>query len=368
MTMIYHGRALADRITYNLIEVVVRQDLGPCLEKSSSRIGERYRVMIGRNHYQASRLVLEAKLKRPLTSGMLSCHRCDNPSCFEPSHLFEGTTRDNMVDKVTKGRCCRQVLQSRGGSGNSNSKLTADMIQEIRISHESYQWLATKFGVNKSCIQKICKGLTWKHLLNPQVVVSAELQVLKEQSAYFHGMRIAEVLIQHLNINGPTLREELGRCWTCTGSSNDRYGLIGVNRKTRRVTSIVLEAKLGRKLLPGMFALHKCDNRSCANPDHLFEGTQLDNMIDMSRKGRHSSITNPERVPRGDRSGSRLHPESRPRGETHYATKLTDNEVQEILASSLPGTHLAKIYKTHHSNISLIRRGKSRKSAIAAAT
>jgi hypothetical protein len=368
MIVTYHGRALADRITHNLIDVIVRQELGACLEKFGSHIGERYRVMIGRKQYQVSRLILEAKLKRPLTIGMLSCHSCDNPSCLEPNHLFEGTTSDNMTDKVTKGRCCKEMIRSRSGSGNSNSKLTVDRVQEIRTSSESYQWLATKFGVNKSCIQKIRNGLTWKHLLEPQLVIAPGLQVLKEQSVKFHGLRITEVLIQHLNTNGPIVRADLGPCWTCLGSNNGGYGLIGVSRRVRHVTNLVLEAKLGRCLLPGMFALHKCDNRSCANPDHLFEGTQLDNMRDMSRKGRHSSVTHPERVPRGDRSGSRLHPESRPRGETHYATKLTDQEVQEILVSPLPGTHLAKIYHVHHSNISLIRRGKSRKLFTVSAT
>jgi hypothetical protein len=39
-----------------------------------------------------------------IPQGMFVCHRCDNPKCFEVSHLFLGTAADNMADKIAKGR------------------------------------------------------------------------------------------------------------------------------------------------------------------------------------------------------------------------------------------------------------------------
>lgn len=40
----------------------------------------------------------------PLASGLFACHRCDNPPCINPAHLFVGTNRDNVDDQVAKGR------------------------------------------------------------------------------------------------------------------------------------------------------------------------------------------------------------------------------------------------------------------------
>lgn len=87
---------------------------------------------------------------------------------------------------------------------------------------------------------------------------------------------------------GPALWDEKpSGCWEWTGRLNsDGYGMFAANTRAHRRS---LEIKLGRELEPEENALHTCDNPPCMNPDHLFVGSQRDNMLDMTAKGRHWS-------------------------------------------------------------------------------
>jgi len=130
--------------------------------------------------------------------------------------------------------------------------------------------------------------------------------------------------------------------------------------------------------------LHTCDHPFCCNPRHLFQGTQLDNIRDMMRKGRqnfdnlhhygndhwtrkhpellkrgdeHWSHLHPERAARGDKNGMRLHPERVLRGEQSGPAKLTNEQVKSIRSLRKDGltyTVLSKMFKTSISNIQRI--------------
>ena len=92
---------------------------------------------------------------------------------------------------------------------------------------------------------------------------------------------------EHVNKNGPVIREELGQCWVWTMSSRnqDGYGLYMLNKKSTLTHRYSYEITYGKFDL-NLCILHKCDNPPCVRPDHLFIGTRQDNKIDAVTKGK----------------------------------------------------------------------------------
>lgn len=132
-------------------------------------------------------------------------------------------------------------------------------------------------------------------------------------------------------------------CWPYIGTRDKSgYGRLPLNRKNILAHRIAYELAYG-PIPDGLFVLHSCDNPCCQNPAHLHIGTHTDNMRERSERGRapagatHHSYLHPEWVARGDRSASRLHPESRPRGSLHWKAKLTEADVIAIRKRYIPG-------------------------------
>ena len=105
----------------------------------------------------------------------------------------------------------------------------------------------------------------------------------------------------------------------------------------------------------GMFVCHKCDVKTCVNPDHLFLGTPKENTADMFRKGRwrHPDRSNPAT---GDRHGSKTKPGRLPRGPAHHAAKLTEADVLAIRASDKSHTIVARDYGVSAQSVYKIRK------------
>lgn len=126
------------------------------------------------------------------------------------------------------------------------------------------------------------------------------------------------------------------RCHLWTGTILSKgYGQARMNGRRWRAHRLAYAILVG-VVSDDIMVLHKCDNRKCVNPDHLFLGDHLTNMKDMTVKGRqakgdrHYSVTQPWAIARGDRHGSRVHPEKRPKGELHGSAVLTECDVIEI--------------------------------------
>jgi hypothetical protein len=88
------------------------------------------------------------------------CHRCDNPACVNPDHLFLGTHRDNSIDRNRKGR-----NSPRTGSRNGRAKLTEEDVRQIRalyMAGETTQvQLAEMFGIAQANISAAILRKTW---------------------------------------------------------------------------------------------------------------------------------------------------------------------------------------------------------------
>ena len=92
-----------------------------------------------------------------IPKGMCVCHKCDNPKCVNPDHLFLGTRRDNMIDKISKNRMPI-------GESTSWSKLTEQQVREIRESTDYQYVIAEKYGICQQSVSSIKRGINWKHL------------------------------------------------------------------------------------------------------------------------------------------------------------------------------------------------------------
>jgi hypothetical protein len=108
----------------------------------------------GVKHKRAHRMAYELK-HGSITDNLLVCHKCDNPGCVNPDHLFLGTDSDNMVDMVKKNRHVP-------GKGN---KLSPEDVLMIRnASNLTHSVLAEMFNTTRANIGMIVNRKTWKHI------------------------------------------------------------------------------------------------------------------------------------------------------------------------------------------------------------
>ncbi len=107
--------------------------------------------------------------KGPIPPGLFVCHRCDNPPCCNPAHLFLGTHRDNMADMSAKGRKMgsrsklKNVPKFRG-ERNPKAKLSWLAVSDIRTQRNAGKKLAElalAFGVDQSTISKVVNNHIW---------------------------------------------------------------------------------------------------------------------------------------------------------------------------------------------------------------
>jgi len=93
-------------------------------------------------------------------------HRCDNPPCVNPRHLWLGSKRENSADMVAKGRC---KSRGPGGERHGTAKLTEADVWAIRQAEGTHRAIAAQYGVGRTQVSSIKQGKSWKHL-QPEMV------------------------------------------------------------------------------------------------------------------------------------------------------------------------------------------------------
>lgn len=100
-----------------------------------------------------------------LPQEILVCHKCDNPPCVRPSHLFMGNKSTNILDSIAKNR-----FQVKKGEAHGSSKLTLEQVLIIKSSKPRIGLcpsLAARFGFPDATIRNVLYGRTWKHVIVP---------------------------------------------------------------------------------------------------------------------------------------------------------------------------------------------------------
>jgi hypothetical protein len=97
---------------------------------------------------------------RPLTKGLLALHKCDNPACVNPDHIFEGTLSDNMQDCLRKKRF---LIGSRSPHATLNEAQVANM-RALSAAGLDYKQLALFFHTNADVVRAFVINRSWKHV------------------------------------------------------------------------------------------------------------------------------------------------------------------------------------------------------------
>lgn len=101
--------------------------------------------------------------KGKISEGMYICHKCDNPKCVNPDHLYQGTPKDNNSDCIKRNRANREK-----GEERYCAKLTEENVNSIRLEYVKKYGeitrLARKYGVSCTAIYNVVHHVRWKHV------------------------------------------------------------------------------------------------------------------------------------------------------------------------------------------------------------
>lgn len=142
-------------------ERVIRANEADCWTWTGAIKGFGYGHMLVAGRMQSAHRISYEMHVGPIPPRMFVCHRCDNPRCVNPAHLFLGNNQDNVRDMLTKGR---HYAPGAKGERNGHAKLDEASVRAIRSSTERNAALAARHNVSIITVQRIKRGSAWAHI------------------------------------------------------------------------------------------------------------------------------------------------------------------------------------------------------------
>ena len=158
---------IRDKITGRFITHSLEERFWEKVDKKSKKECWRWKGFLPSNGYGRLRVGKRHKMATAVSwyiehgawPTLYMCHKCDNPLCVNPNHLFEGTPLDNAQDKVLKGRAPR-------GSNSSSAKTDENTV--LNLKKDLYtltpRQVADKYNINYWSVIKIKNNKQWKHV------------------------------------------------------------------------------------------------------------------------------------------------------------------------------------------------------------
>ena len=321
--------------------------------------------LAGKTYKTAHRFSYALHTGEVIPDGKVVMHSCDNPRCVNPDHLTLGSTRDNMLDKIAKGRANLPMAVLAPAP-----ILTDEQVRAIVIDPRPHAMIAADYGVVASTISGIKRKISWKTIRIGDAgssdgeqegeghhicgVKGCDLPALALGLCSEHWRRTREygspaVIKMHQGmIAVMPAKDRFWRqvkktdgCWIWAGGTDKNgYGRMkakvgGKIYRTAHRYSYTLHT--GEIVPDDMVVMHSCDNPRCVNPDHLSLGTNRDNMLDKMAKERAN-------VPKGELTGK---------------ARLTEKQVRAIVVDPRPHIQIAADYGVAASTIGSIKQGIS---------
>lgn len=149
---------------------VDKRGLGECWEWRGATTADGYGWLSlgGRNGPAGAHRISWNLHKGSIPDNLWVLHRCDNPRCVNPEHLFLGTTQDNTADMVAKGR--HRPPPYPIGEQQWSAKLTAEKVRLIRSMADNYSHrdISSRFSISKTQVARILCGKSWRHVLSAE--------------------------------------------------------------------------------------------------------------------------------------------------------------------------------------------------------